>query len=231
MMGTLIKKDLRICRLPLVTGLLLLLGPYAIAVMITMNMPLWNDAASQTAWAILLAMGSFLSLTCSLPTLAMLAGNIIAVERSDRSAEFLAYLPPSRSQILLSKFIVLAGAIVVIYGLNLPLLWLANWLASDTDAMGMFTDNTFPIWYVTALNCVMVGVGWSCSACFESTGPAVGLAFASPLALQAAIQLTRYTTTLLDNWIFPSFYFGSCIGLGLVTFLAGTVYYLRRVGP
>ena len=49
---------------------------------------------------------------------AMLGGNAIACERSDRSAHFLAYLPPTKTQILASKFLVAAGALAVLWGAN-----------------------------------------------------------------------------------------------------------------
>jgi len=60
-----------------------------------------------------------LSLGLSLMTIGMLAGNAIAGERADRSAEFNAYLPVSRQQRLASKLIIPAIVISSIIGVSI----------------------------------------------------------------------------------------------------------------
>ena len=66
--------------------------------------------------------GIVLSLFCSALTLAMLGGNAFAGERADRSAEFIAYLPLERRQMLAGKLILSLIAVVVIYVINLAAL-------------------------------------------------------------------------------------------------------------
>lgn len=67
-------------------------------------------------------LGMSLALFCSVLTLAMLGGNAFAGERADRSAEFIAYLPLERRQMLAGKLILSLIAFVVIYVINLAAL-------------------------------------------------------------------------------------------------------------
>ena len=78
MFEALIRKDLRICRQALVAGGVLLLAPYGMALVMVMNMPLWTEATPTSVWAVMLGWGSFFSVMCSQPTLAMVSGGIIA---------------------------------------------------------------------------------------------------------------------------------------------------------
>ncbi len=49
MLIALLKKDVRLCRLPIVAGVVLLLGPFAMAWAIVANMPLWSEATSASS--------------------------------------------------------------------------------------------------------------------------------------------------------------------------------------
>ena len=144
MLIALIRKDIHICRLPIIAGVVLLLCPFAMAAVIVCNMPLWTEATPATAWATLLGTGCYFSIMCSQPTLAMLSGNIIAAERSDRSAEFLAYLPPSRKTILCSKLIVLGAVALIVWGLNFVVLFVADWLAPLVDLTEPASGAVYP---------------------------------------------------------------------------------------
>ena len=114
MLKALVWKDLRINRAPLLIGAFLLVAPYVFVAVAVTNMPLWHEATAASAWAVLLTTGCHFSLMCVQPALAMLGGNAIAVERGDRSAEFLVYLPPSRAQVILSALVL--GAFLIVWG-------------------------------------------------------------------------------------------------------------------
>lgn len=231
MLTALIRKDVRICRLPIAAGVVLLLAPFALAGMIVCNMPLWTEATPATAWATLLGAGYYFSIMCSQPTLAMISGNIIAAERSDRSAEFLAYLPPSRRQILSSKVVVLAAAAIIVWGFNLAVALIAEWLAGDTQAARAMTADLAPLGHLAAIGVVGVGAGWSASAVSSSTGPAVALAFAAPLVVLGGLSAIQYITGWPSVLTFAEIYFPCCGVIGVVLFLTGTVYFLRRIEP
>src|SRR5687768_11798412 len=131
MLRALVWKDVRINRLPLLITVVLLAAPYGVVAAAVMQMPLWYESTRASAWAVLLATGCYFSVMCSQAALAMLSGHLIAVERADRSIEFIAYLPPSRLQLLLSKLLILAGAVAVVWAANLALREIAGYLAGD----------------------------------------------------------------------------------------------------
>lgn len=231
MLTALVRKDLRLCRLPILAGFLLLVGPFLMSAIMIVNMPLWEEATAASAWAVLIATGCHFSVACSQATLAMLSGSLIAVERADRSAEFLAYLPPSRRQVLGGKLIVLASGVVVIWGVNLCLDAIAGYLAGGMSAAHALTDNLVGFPQLAAIGVLAIGSGWCASAGLESTGPPVALAFVSPFVMLGLLQLCRYLTGWPDALDFAGVYFPSCAALGAGAFLFGSVYFLRRVEP
>jgi ABC-type transport system involved in multi-copper enzyme maturation permease subunit len=231
MLIALIKKDVRICSLPIISGVLLLLGPFALAAALVCNLPLWTEATPATAWATLLGTGCYFSIMSSQPTLAMISGNIIAAERGDRSAEFLAYLPPSRKQILGSKFIVLAAATLIVWGFNLLVFLVADWLAGDTDAARTVISQMPSIRQFAAIGFVAVGAGWFASSISSSTGPAVAIALAAPMLVLVTLLLTNYLTDWPSELEFSRVYCVSCTVAGASLFAIGTTYFLRRIEP
>ena len=86
LMRALVWKDLRLNRLPLLIGAALLVAPYIIVGTALTHMPVWEEAARASAWAVLLATGCHFSVMCSQASLALLSGHVIAAERGDRSA-------------------------------------------------------------------------------------------------------------------------------------------------
>ncbi len=231
MLTALVRKDLRLCRLPLIAGLLLLLVPFGISALIISGMPQWQEASRASAWAMLLGTGSYFSVMCSQATVAMLSGNLIAAERADRSAEFLAYLPPSRWQIMGSKLAVLFGCVLAIWAVNLGVgLW-ATWLAGDAETARAITTGLASRGRLAAIGIASLGGGWWASARLETTGPPVALAFASPLLVLAVLQLAQY----MWGWPAPAdfglMYTAGCVLFGGAAFLAGCIHFLRRIEP
>ena len=231
MLIALIKKDIRICRLPILIGLLLLAAPFVLSWALIRTMPLWTEAVAQHAWAAVLGTGCYFSLLCSFPTLAMISGCIIAAERADRSAEFLAYLPPSRRQILVSKFLVLLTTLILIWGTNLAIFLLANWLEGETDAASTVMQDFSTVRIFLVVGIAGMGSGWLGSAISNNTGPAVGLAFITPVLIMPGI----YLISQLTNWPSPldyeGYFIGCCLATGGLSFVLGTTYFLHRVEP
>lgn len=230
MLRALLWKDLRVNQLPLLIGLVLLFVPYVIASVAVVNMPIWGESTSASAWAVLLATGCHFSLMCSQVSLAMLSGHVIATERGDRSAEFMAYLPPSRRQILLSKAFLVVGAMAIVWGMNLAIMCIANLLAGDTDASTL-TEDMASISHLAAVGILAAGAGWCASSMVENSGPAVTLSLVAPIALFGFFELTRYLANWPDEPSFSDVYFAGCWPAGLGLFAIGTAYYLRRVEP
>lgn len=232
MLKALIWKDLRINQLPLLIVVLVLLVPYAVVASAVMQMPLWQESTTASGWAVLLATGCYFSVMCSQASLAMLSGHVVAVERADRSVEFIAYLPPSRFQLLLSKLIVLASALVVVWGANLALRELSGYLAGDTrDPANALVADMASLWSLAAVGTLAMGAGWCASCTLSGTGAPVAMAFFSPMILVGLLQSLGFASGWPDEFSFGSVYRTACWLCGLALFAIGTVHFLRRVEP
>jgi ABC-type Na+ efflux pump permease subunit len=228
-MTTLLWKDYRLNRGVLLLGVTLLLGPYAAVGAGALYGP-WPSWPSVADWSARLLDASFFSLALSPLTLAVLAGNSIASERADRSAEFLACLPPSRLEILASKLLLTLLAAGAIWAVNLSVASLL------VPTLGGPPDNPWdklaPRSMLAAGTVLVFGASWLGSAVLNSPasatilGLAVGLV-GGPLLVQAAWALlgSGAREELASYGVIVS------LGVGALCFLSGSVSYLRRVEP
>lgn len=212
-------------------GAFVLVAPYIVVGVAVTHMPLWQEATAASAWAVLLATGCHFSVMCSQPTLAILSGHIIAVERGDRSAEFLGYLPPSRGLVLFSKAVVLAGTFLTIWGLYLLLHAIAFWISPDSDAARDLTSHMASLPRFAGLGLLAAGAGWCASANVDNSGPAVALGLAAPAVLFGVLLATNSAVNAPDDLAFAAVYFTLCPILAVTFFMIGTYCYLRRVEP
>lgn len=231
MLKALIWKDLRINRLPLLIAGFVLVAPYIVVGVAVTHMPLWEEATAASAWAVLLATGCHFSVMCSQPMLAILSGHLIAVERGDRSAEFLAYLPPSRGLVLFSKAVVLAGTFLTIWGLNLLLHTIAFWMSQDSDVAHDLTSHLTSLPRFAAIGLLAAGAGWLASANVDNSGPAVALGLAAPAVLFGMLLATNSAFNSPNHLSFTAVYFMLCPILAVVCFPIGTLNNLHRVEP
>ena len=108
-MKALLWKDYRLNRGVLLLGVVGMAGVYVVGLVVEVGYT-WPALPAAETWAGAICSYGHLALGGVSYVAAMLGGNAIACERSDRSAHFLAYLPPTKAQILASKFLVAAGA-------------------------------------------------------------------------------------------------------------------------
>src|SRR3954451_22247010 len=173
-MRALLWKDYRLNRGVLVLGIALLLGPYAAVFAIALYTH-WPALPPAAECSTLLGTASVTSLVLSELTLVTLAGNSIASERADRSAEFLAYLPPSRLQILASKFLLALLAAAVIWAVNL---FVGEMIVPALGTPRANPADQFAPRPMLAASAVMLfGAGWLGSALLDSpaTATSIGL--------------------------------------------------------
>ena len=230
-MKWLLWKDYRHNRLVVIFGLFFLLLPYSFALYAVCSKGPQRDPF-QT-----FAMAGFWSLITSQLTVALVAGNAIAGERADRSAEFLASLPISRRKLLASK---LLFALAVTAGLwattGLILGGLAGMApAAVSHVLGMSTLEEFCSLAAVAVSGVAIfGAAWFLSSVTPSPAITVCGGLLAPAAVWCAINFVNFSIldhnvasgSLLGFW-----YAGICLVLGIDGFIAGTWYYLRRVEP
>lgn len=231
-MKALLWKDFRVNLFVLLFGLVMLCVPFLAGLVGALYWQ-WHGQPvrwwQSDAWVVM----SLTSLGISLLTIAMLGGNAVAAERVDRSAEFLAYLPPSRRRIIGSKIILAAAAGAVIWGSNLGVIFgLAPHMAGWSEAVRELTSGShrYDLTSLASVAIIVFGVAWLGSAWLASPAIATGLGIFAPVAVAGVLGTIEY-------WFHPAGFpyarYGvyTCTTVGCVAFLAGTAYYLRRVEP
>lgn len=228
MMKALIWKDYRLNRGYLLMGLVLMATPYVIGATVILR-DRGRGAALASPWAELLAMAAVASVSLSTLTIVTLTGNAIAGERVDRSAEFLASLPPSRRQVLASKLVVPLAATVIIWSFNLLS---AHIVSPALGSWPAYLERPSPWWLVLSACWVVVfGAGWFWSALLDSPAIATGLAVGTSLLLVWVAQLIGWFLENAEAELGIWWILAPCFLTGPVLFIAGSVYYLRRVEP
>ncbi len=223
-MNALFWKDVRINRFPLIVVAVFLIVPYAIMAAIPFE-------TGMSYWPRLFIQGSAFGFAGCYISLALLGGCIIATERADRSAEFLAYLPPSKRQILTSKGILLVGTAVVMTGWNLTATALGLALMDPSEMPGTSAEMMGAMAGFATIGIAAAGTGWFASSMFASTGGPVGLALLLPIVI--SIMLSASSSLLgwpNEDWLQHAIFI-ACGTLGVTLFILGCVNYLRRVEP
>lgn len=230
-MRALLWKDYRVNRIVLVFTAAVLLCPYLVGGGATYLVEKYGNA--EIFWGDTWARMAQFSIMLLLLPICMLGGNPVAGERADRSAEFFAYLPPSAAQRLLSKALIAITAVMVVWAFNLIVLY------GMTPGMA-----TAPVSYGTAVRgevleilpavaCISVaafGAGWLGTTFLSSHVLATGGGAILPILIAGGLQLYKFVFDLRDlafTWWFNAL----CVAAGALCFLAGTLYYLRRVEP
>jgi len=167
-------------------------------------------------------------------TVALLGRNAIAGERADRSAEFVAYLPLSRTRLWIGKLSVAAFAVALIWVVNILALCAIAWIVPEIrrSSYSYFPDKA--VLYVTISGAVFYGVSWLISSFQSSPTVAVGGGLISPVIILLGLSVVAWAMGIkgpeLDRVLEPGYLIIGTV-LAVVCYSIGTVYYLRRVEP
>ena len=227
-MKALLWKDCRLNLLIVLFGVVVLVGLPLLALALNLHGQLTIGSAPRR-WSELLVHATPFGLAIQLLTMAMLGGNAVASERADRSAEFLAYLPPSRWAVIGSKAVFAIGVGLFIWGVSLAIIYVvAPAIGQVTAELIDFRDRTVPI--LAATSVLLLGAGWFGSTFLPSHTLATGFGIALPIVLLGSLWSLEYFLDLRGfdlGWWYRTL----CVPLGIVFFAAGVVYYTRRVEP
>jgi ABC-type transport system involved in multi-copper enzyme maturation permease subunit len=152
-----------------------------------------------------------------------------AIERRDRSAEFLAMLPVGRRTIVRSKFF-LAAFLLISMALFQALLersllpWEGLWLPTDARSQKIAIYGSWPLQF--SLGLAMFGISWFLSSFLKS--PAIAAAIAIAAAFLATTLLAIWSDDFASGEY--SLIYANC-AVGLLCLLIGNIYYIRRVAP
>ena len=226
-MRALLWKDYRLNRMVLFIGVLLLVAPFAMAVGGNVY-SLWRHG-TYSAWPDTLVHSGTMSLAFSLITIGLLGGNAVAGERSDRSTEFLAYLPPTRRKLIASKALLALSAVLVIWLVNLLMIYAVAPLTGEL-LPHVLQNRSEAVGALVYTGVFLFGGSWLASCVLRSCALALGIGVVGPVALILVLELLRsvfgYPELEVGWW-----YATLSLVVGAGCFLSGTCYYLRRIDP
>ncbi len=188
----------------------------------------WPRPPSLDDWAEMLHSYGTMWLYITICFAGLFGGHAIACERGDRSANFLACLPPPKWQILTSKLVVAIGMLTAMWGWALLSVYcIAAGLSSKpVDDVGELVTASG----IGSICVLTFGVGWMASAMLENSTVPILLAFLSPVAVSIALILVGSVFGIpmvhISDWTNLV-----CFVVGAVAFAAGTWHYCRRVEP
>ena len=226
MLRTLIRKDIRLNIVLLRITVTLIFLSYVFAAIMGVTGQL-EDTLKANLITRVVWFGSTYSHLLLQFSIALLAANVIAAERTDGSAEFLTYLPFGRRKVLLSKAIVLCATCLAASTIHIAAMfgtaWAANMPSSD------LTNIAIMILLVSSAGFCASGIGWfaSCSASGNAAAILVVIVGfpVTNMLMYGCIELfdiqSRSNAVFVAGWI----------GIGLAGFAWGTRHFLNRIGP
>lgn len=186
-------------------------------------------------WETLLSGGGMWGVVLSTMMAAFIAGNAIAGERVDRSAEFAAYLPIGRRCAVLSKAILASTAAASFLLFNLAVVY--AFMYWDWRRHEIRGEDDFAIAIIApAASVLLFGVAWLLSSLWNSPPLAAVAGIGSAVILWTTVAAVSERMGLKtpgpDGFlVWCIWYPALCVSLGIAAFVAGTLYYLRRVEP
>jgi ABC-type transport system involved in multi-copper enzyme maturation permease subunit len=240
MMLALLRKEWRQSRLPVVGGVVLMLAFYAIA----LSTQLFNNhpgAQTFDAYLGVLGAGAAYGMMLVAFMASVFGGVAFAVERRDRTAEFVAMLPVSRVAIAVSKLLTSAACLAGMFAANL--LVLSMCVAGSATEAGFdshaWSDAVRFYGSLPPAAAMTFGVAWLVSSVLES-----------PTISAITSLVVTGATAVLGATLFRSYWHGRWApnddaalrtgmmllqiigwGTGLICVAAGTLIYRRRVKP
>lgn len=227
MMRALIIKDLQINLFPLLlAGALLVFSPVAISILTLFDPILIEQSWERRLTAVLCVSGLAIHVTAQL-SLAILSANMIAVERVDRSAEFLAYLPPNRGMILRAKATVLGVTALVLFLIPLGLITSAAFWG---DLPGTIPPRSYLqiLLSTSSVGICAAGIGWMGSSTLNSNAVAILFALIGPVVPGAIVLIICSALGVKETAHAGAMFVAACLATGSAGFLIGTRTYLQR---
>ncbi len=220
-------KDYRQNRLLLVASLIMLVASIPFVWLIA-----WlNDASFEHE--MMLAMAIYGVMPTSILVVAMLGGTIIAADRADRSAIFLAYLPPTRKTVLLSKALCAGSTTLVILIINLALLaslFLLIWTSRPWSGPFQWQNLLQMNLVMVATALLIFGTAWFAGSLLGSPAIASCIGVGIFMVLGSAIFLVnaRPGVPYIIQQNIPELYAAIAGLFGLTFFIAGCLHSLYR---
>jgi ABC-type transport system involved in multi-copper enzyme maturation permease subunit len=228
MMTDLLKKDWRLNRGTLIASfavLIMLFGMHVIALVASESQ--YPVTPKHAADALINAgvVGLFLMAIMA----AVYGGIAFALERRERWADLLAVLPVSRAQIVLSKLIVVAACMLLAWAIVGSILLVAAQFTLAPNRHLLPVNLVEPVSIAAGMTVMMFGVAWLLSSVLTSPAISAGV------SIGATVSLVFGIATICDyvgrTYQVTVIIICSTLAVGVLSLVAGTIYYLRRVEP
>ena len=220
-MIALLKKDWRVNRAPVLGSLVMLLVVYGLAISWLIHTSTEHRFVRLTFFG---AANTMLFLSSILA--ACFGDTAFAAERRERSADFLAMLPTSRARIVLSKSIIGWVCVFALWLLNVCVIIATDVLSDafrfDSGWAGIVVNGGCQI--------MCFGLAWLLSTFLESPAISASVSIGATTAFVFGFELfaSSHDFTRAQAWPIV-FWFTTCVGA--ISYITGTIYYLRRIEP
>lgn len=164
---------------------------------------------------------------------ALLAGSAISLERSDRSVEFLACLPPTRQQNLISKIMVVGSLLLLMISIHVGCNFSAHQLIPFVPSERRpYVPDLMDVMTFLSIIVSMVGGAWGFASFMRSNGAPIVLGFGTPFLVLSLVVLIGWSLGIKsEDESFQIRYTSGGFILGLTLGLIGSYHYLTRSEP
>lgn len=224
-MKTLLWKDIRLNSMIIVYALITTVGLF-FAMAVVNKIVEWRTGFCIQSWSMLFGSAALLSLILQLVTITLLGACAFAPERADRTAEFMAYMPVSRGQVILSK-IILSLMIFAFIGL-----WDIGTVYLVDSGKGVENGNSFSkvALMFSSMSLCIFSCSWFVSTMSQSHGLAAAVGILVPIGCIGILLTITHLMGWSEDWLNHGMPI-MLLSLGFVGFTAGVRYYLWRVEP
>jgi ABC-type transport system involved in multi-copper enzyme maturation permease subunit len=231
---TLVAKDWRLFRVPMVALIIVAAGCYLMALAFIIDN--WKDIAvakttPQTSAGAIVSAAAYIALLLTCLPASALGGTAIAAERTDRTSDFIGLLPVTRLQIVLSKLLSSFLIIAVFAAFHACVLWICSALEPSPVRFDWNVLAGCIMWIGCAI--CLLGVAWLFST-FMSSGPisaCIAIGVTAVTIVTSTYLVDTHSEHRLPDWGLFLILSGVTYGVGLPSLIGGSLYYLRRVAP
>jgi ABC-type transport system involved in multi-copper enzyme maturation permease subunit len=224
-MLALLKKDWRLNRVPIIGGGLLIAVPYLFVIPVLLTS---NSNNSGVVYEDLMAV-SIIATALNVAIAAVFGGTAFALERRERSADFLALLPITRGKIIASKMLIGIGIPAIYFTINVIIAAAAQ---NQGHPAKFEIRDTFLAHASAAILMLMAfGIGWCLSSFLSSPAISASIAIGIMLAWPALYLLVTALFKSPLGAVSTTIIAITPILIGVLGVAVGSINYLKRVEP
>ncbi len=165
----------------------------------------------------------------------LIAGSVLTLERIDRSAEFLACLPPTRGAHLRGKLCVLFGSTLAMLCIHILAACLSSILIPYVRTSGLLRmEPPTALGLVTAMTVILsvIGGALAVSAWMNSNGVPILCGLLTPTMVGALVLLISYMLGVeTSGQQFQARFVTASLLIGVCLTISGSYWYLAREEP